>query len=39
MPLLNYTSSLGKSPNIIPNTISIFMAISMVSSLPALIPN
>jgi hypothetical protein len=39
MPLLNYTPSLGGSPNITPNAISISMAISMVSSLPALTPN
>ena len=35
MPLLNYTSSLGGSPNITPNIISISTAISIVFSLPA----
>jgi hypothetical protein len=39
MPLLNYTPSLGGSPDITPNAISISTAISMVSSLPALTPN
>ena len=39
MPLLNYIPSLGGSPNITPNIISISMAISIVSSLLALTPN
>jgi hypothetical protein len=39
MPLLNYIPSLGESPNITPNMIFISMAISTVSSLPALTPN
>jgi hypothetical protein len=39
MPLLNYIPSLGGSPNIIPNTISISMTISIISSLPTLTPN
>ena len=39
MPLLNYILFLEGSPDIIPNIISISMAISMVSSLLALTPN
>jgi hypothetical protein len=39
MPFLNYTPSLGGSPNITPNTISISTAISTVFSFPASTPN
>ena len=39
MPLLNYTPSLGGSPDITPNAISTSTATSTVSSLPASTPN
>jgi hypothetical protein len=39
MSLLNYTPSLGGSPDITHNAISISIAISTISYLPASTPN